>query len=456
MAAERLTIGDLVENTPTDRDRFVDFLRAASILAVILGHWTISVVTRDGGRLQVSSALDSSRWMQGATWLIQVMPVFFFVGGFSNLRSLGGGGGRHGPLAYLRGRVDRLMRPTLLFALVWLAAVAVLSVTTADASLVREAGHLAAQPLWFLAVYLLVVTAAPVMVAAHRRSRVVPLAVLAGAVVLVDVGRLHWGLDGLAMANYLLVFLFAQQLGFAYGDGTLTGVPRGRLLAVAAGAFAGLALLTGPGPYPLSMVGVSGELSNMSPPTLCILVLTVGQVALLMALRPAAERWLQRRRVWTATVVVNARIMTIFLWHLTAILVAGLALIALDLPLPAAAGRQWWLLRPVWLATALVVLLGLVAAFGWAEQPSPRDDRPRAGTLVVALIGVALIVRGLIGLALDGFAPALASPDRSFLFLALSPALDTALMVAGYVLVDGIRRRERTPPALSPPVSPGA
>ncbi len=93
--------------------------------------------------------------------------------------------------------------------------------------------------------------------------------------------------------------------------------------ALAFGALGVLAALTTFGPYPRSMVGLPGDrISNMSPPTVCLAVLTMLQVAVVMLVRPAAQRWLQRDRVWTVTVAGNGMIMTIFLWHLTAALIA--------------------------------------------------------------------------------------------------------------------------------------
>ena len=36
-------LNELVLATPATRDRYVDFLRAASIVAVVIGHWFISI-----------------------------------------------------------------------------------------------------------------------------------------------------------------------------------------------------------------------------------------------------------------------------------------------------------------------------------------------------------------------------------------------------------------------------
>ena len=42
-------IADLAAATPASRERYVDFLRAVSILVVVVGHWTIALIFRDDG-----------------------------------------------------------------------------------------------------------------------------------------------------------------------------------------------------------------------------------------------------------------------------------------------------------------------------------------------------------------------------------------------------------------------
>ena len=69
--------------TPASRNRVVDFLRAAAITVVVLGHWTIIAVDPDGGILP-HGVLDGATWTHPLTWLFQVMPIFFLVGGYSN------------------------------------------------------------------------------------------------------------------------------------------------------------------------------------------------------------------------------------------------------------------------------------------------------------------------------------------------------------------------------------
>ena len=70
--------------TPAIRERYVDFLRAMSILAVVVGHWVVSTIYWQGGVLYLGNAVGLAKGLWLATWVLQVMPIFFFVGGFSN------------------------------------------------------------------------------------------------------------------------------------------------------------------------------------------------------------------------------------------------------------------------------------------------------------------------------------------------------------------------------------
>ena len=71
---------DLAERTPASRNRYVDFLRAVSILAVVVGHWLIAAPAYRDGALVLGHMLDISPWTRWLTWGFQVMPVFFIDG----------------------------------------------------------------------------------------------------------------------------------------------------------------------------------------------------------------------------------------------------------------------------------------------------------------------------------------------------------------------------------------
>ena len=101
-----------------ERDRFIDLLRVVCIVAVVLGHWATTTVVWEPDRVLSVNALSVVPWTRLATWLIQVMPLVFFAGGFANSVSRRRAGSY---LTYLDGRLGRLLIPTAAFLAVWLA-----------------------------------------------------------------------------------------------------------------------------------------------------------------------------------------------------------------------------------------------------------------------------------------------------------------------------------------------
>ncbi|HWC13402.1 MAG TPA: acyltransferase [Actinomycetota bacterium] len=433
MASRSNTLGEMAAATPDSRDRYVDLLRAFSIAVVVLGHWLMAVVYFDGARFEGASALDVVPGLWLATWVLQVMPLFFFVGGFSNLVAWRGIRRRNETYAtYLRTRTTRLMRPTMVFVAAW-TIVAGIAATIAPASFeaMSKATELLAKPLWFLAVYVLVVALAPVMAAFHERFGARVLVALFAAAAIVDVIRIAGDLTVVGYLNFAFVWLFAHQLGYFYADGALRLSRRLSALA-AVSSLSVLALLTGSGIYSPSMVGMRSEAaSNNSPPTICLIVLTLWLVSVAMLLRPAASRWLQRPRNWTAVIAANSMIMTVFLWHLTALLVAVLVLYPLGFPQPVGGTGAWWAWRPLWLVALSTILAGFVVAFGRFERPSAAGvtDRRVAMPRFAVAGGVVALVAGLAGFAQFGFA---FGPAGSLTALPTQPFFNAALVVAGY------------------------
>src|SRR6476646_9740775 len=318
--AERVAAG-----TAADRDRFIDAVRAGSLLVVVLGHWLMATVTVDGGRVAGGNALSAVPALQPATWVLQVMPLFFIAGGFSNLtvwRCLRRRGA--GYPAYLQGRLVRLLRPTLVFVLFWQLALPVAAALGLPQDRLDLIGLLLGQPLWFLGVYVATTALAPALLRWHERSAVPPLLVLAVGAVVVDWFRFWRGMENVGYLNLALVWLFAQQLGFWYAEGRFAAWRRAALWAVVGGCVVALTLLTTLGPYPVSMVGLPGETSNMTPPTVCLLV------------RPRLSAALQRPRPWAAVVRFGAMAMTTYLWHLSVLVLAYVGLISAGVTPPAA------------------------------------------------------------------------------------------------------------------------
>ena len=58
------------------------------MIVVAIGHWLGMVVVLDHGELDGGNLLDFSPEYGWITWIGQVMPLFFFVGGFASATSL--------------------------------------------------------------------------------------------------------------------------------------------------------------------------------------------------------------------------------------------------------------------------------------------------------------------------------------------------------------------------------
>jgi hypothetical protein len=440
MDRRKSNLATMVDGTPDSRDRYMDLLRAFSIAVVVLGHWLMAIVYFDGSRLDGANALDTVPGLWLLTWVLQVMPIFFIVGGFSNLvawRSIKKRGS--GYADYMRSRTARLMRPTLVFVVVW-TLVTTVATFAAPGSLaaMSKATELIAKPLWFLAVYVLVVALAPIMVAFHERHGVRVLVVLTGAAVVVDLVRIVAEVPAVGYLNFAFVWLFAHQLGFFYSDGTLAAFTRRFYVGTAVGCLALLGVLTGSGIYSPSMVGMQTDAaSNNSPPSICLIVLTGWLLSAVMLVRPAASRWLQQRKNWAAVVAANSMIMTVFLWHLTALLVAVLVLYPIGFPQPRGGTSVWWAWRPVWIVVLSVILAGFVAVFAKFERPKAQTSGPLALPGLLTTGAVAALVLGLAGFAQFGFAW---EPSIGIAQLPSQAWFNAALVITGYQVLASRRR----------------
>lgn len=411
----------LAQRTPPGRERYIDLLRALAITMVVLGHWGVTAIGYDDGRPAGHSALADLRWAWPLTWVAQVMPVFFLVGGYANAASLASYRRRGGSAAgWLVDRSARLVRPTTVLLLVLAAGAGIATLRGADPAQVRTVVWFATIPLWFLVAYVAVVALTPPMYALHRRFGLAVPVALVVLVALGDLARLL-GPAALANGNYLFGWLAVHQLGFAWYDAGRTGTRglfrRGLPLSGRAGALllggglVALVLLTAVGPYPVAMLHVPGErLDNAAPPSLALMAAAAAQLGLVLLLRRPAGRRLRRSGPWQAVLAVNAVVLTLFLWHLTAaVLLVGLLDALGVLPTPPVGSAAWWAWRVPWLLALAAVLAVLVAVFGPVEARTRRPPatgpagaggrRLRAGLAVAGYGGV------LAGLLLNSLAP---------------------------------------------------
>ncbi|MEU3704977.1 acyltransferase [Streptomyces anulatus] len=434
------SVRELAGATPATRDRYVDLLRVASLGAVVLGHWLMAAVTPDG----VGNLLAVVPALQPLTWLLQVMPVFFFVGGFSHAlsyRSLL----RKRPerpegfedsvySAFLRARLQRLLRPTTVFVLVWGAAALLVQLLGGGGGLTGVTLRMVTQPLWFIGIYLAMVAFTPPLLKLHERYGWGAFAGLAGAAVAVDVMRFAAGVPYVEFLNFAFVWLAVHQLGFLRADGRIR---RPALLAGAGLVTAGA--LVAFGPYPLSMVGMPGEkVSNMAPPTLALLCHGLWLVGAVELLRAPAARLLERPRVWRTVVAANGVAMTAFLWHLTAMFGVYGAMLALDVELPAPASAAWWAQVPLRIVLAAALTAGLVAVFRTFERPAPTAPGAAGATGAgpLAALGATLCLLGVLGLSMVGFGGLLDGRTALLIAIPVSAPAAVAMTLGGWLLVE--------------------
>ncbi|MFF4103477.1 acyltransferase family protein [Streptomyces sp. NPDC001903] len=425
------TAKDLAEATPGSRDRYVDLLRVASLGTVLLGHWLMAAVSSDG----IGNLLALVPALQVLTWGLQIMPVFFFVGGFSHAlsyRSLARrADGRPVYAAFLRARLQRLLRPTLVFVLLWTAgALAVQLAGGGEGKLTGAALRLVTQPLWFIGIYLAMVAFTPALLKLHRRWGWGAFAALAGSAAAVDVLRFALAVPYVEFLNFAFVWLAVHQLGFLRADGRIT-----RPAVLAAAGLAGAVLLVAYGPYPLSMVGMPGEkVSNMAPPTLALLAHGMWLVGAVELLRAPAAALLARPRVWRGVVAANGIAMTAFLWHLTAMLAVYAAQLGLGLSLPEPATAAWWAQVPVRLLAAAALTGVLVAVFRRFEAPGRGGAEPGSGPR--AALGITLCLLGVLGLSMTGLGGLLEGHSATLIALPVTAPAAIGMALGGWLLVE--------------------
>ncbi|MEP3345475.1 MAG: acyltransferase [Litoreibacter sp.] len=391
------------ERTPETRNRAVDLYRAIAISFVILGHWLlVAGVIRDG-ELEFVILLAEQRWTHYATWLFQVMPVFFFVGGFSN--GLSWTSACKDPVkksAWASSRLSRLLKPTVPVVLAWAVAGVVAHALGVSVELISTASQAALVPVWFLAVYIIMTMAVPVTMAMWDKLGITSVGLLALAAILVD--AIAFGADQgwLRWTNYAFVWLAVHQLGYWWGQAKR---PKPWALGFIAIGLAWLYILIVHFGFPVAMVSVPGaEMSNTRPPTTAMLAVGSVQIGIILLLTDVAQRWLQNTRIWAWVIVFNQMIMSIYLWHMTALLiVVGItAYLFGGIGLHEAPGTGlWWAMRPIWVMLFTAVLIPFVLVFVVFEAGSRTKAEMRPGPWQ-AMLGALMTCSGLVTAAMVG------------------------------------------------------
>lgn len=419
---------ELASRTTEDRNRVVDTMRVVSILIVVTGHWLMAAVVIRDGSIAAENVLTTIPIAGPLTWIFQVMPIFFFVGGYSNALSWRSARRRGEPYAaWLRARLRRLTLPVMPLLVLWGAGGWLALQAGLDSELLQMASVVAIGPTWFLAAYVLIVCLAPFALTMWERWGWASVGLGLGLAAMMDVASIRFGITPLGFLNYIFVWGTVHQVGYAWVDGRTAGTLK-RIGLVAVGLLGTLTLVWA-GPYPVAMVGFdAGELTNTLPPRLTLAFLGMFQAGLVLLYEKTLSRIMESVRAWTAVVLVSGQIMTLYLWHLTAMIIlvaAGLGMSGLGFGIQPFTGL-WWLTRPVWLVALTGVTVPLLLAFGRFERP-PRDPRP-APHWWRPVLAALMICAGLGTLAAGGIAD-----DQGMNGLLLT--LPVAGMVIGGVMV---------------------
>jgi hypothetical protein len=436
------------------RDLALDVVRSWSLLVVVLGHFLMLIVLWGADDVPATgNTLTSGTPWPFVTWLLQVMPLFFIAGGAVNWRSNERFPGTYSQ--WLWQRVRRLMRPTLVYLAALAAIFAVVTVLVrrevTDAYVQGVTG-----PLWFLAVYIPVTALTPATSAWWRRHGVATIAVLAVAVVAIDVLRLHVG-ETWGAINMIAAWTLVHQLGYWYRHGVRRDVA---VWCVVLGLAVNVVLTQVLHWYPTSLVGIPTEkFSNMAPPSVILVCHSFVLFGLFVLLAPWARRRFATPRAFRATARAGLFAMTVYLWHML-VLVAMLALlhvVGLDLPVRVVDGlidpdglAYWFWLVPV--AVVFVLLVYCVARWLWPIEflhlpwfDDPPQRSPSAEWVTGA--GVVLVGGGLLAIAGAGF---------SGFPVAVHPAYGIPVSAAGALvaIVVGIALLRQPLPAPIPAAAP--
>ncbi|MES2865653.1 MAG: acyltransferase [Actinomycetota bacterium] len=392
-------------STRATRDTGIDLVRALCVLGVVLLHsMMVGVTVTDSGPL-FANASDGSWWITPLSWVLQVMPLFFVIGGFAGYTSLRRAQQRGGTAKeFVAARIHRLVLPAVVTIGVVGIVLTVLLANGVPADLVAIAGYRYGQPLWFLGVFLLCQALLPLFAAAHRRAPWITITLIVAAAVAVDAVRNATGIDGVGFVNLAFVWLALQQLGFFFAEGRIDALTRRTRIVIGISAVAALVTTFLTGTYSPDLI------ANINPPTASLLLVGVAHTMLLSILRDRVASWSRLPLPSRFLTFVTPRAMTIYLWHMPVLLaMAGASAVfamTTGIALPEPSSIEWWMTRPLWLVTVVALTAGIAFLLAGIEARRIPTPTRSAGRLVTAsAVGTVAIV----GLLVVGTTPVTAS-----------------------------------------------
>ena len=351
-------------NAKPERDQFVDTLRAIATIAVVCGHSLVIGFWRTDGSIGGGNLLETVPGFRLLTWLFQVVPLFFVLSGYANAAAWETGSRcRADGSAWITSRLRPIALALAVPMLVGAMVAAVGRFFDAEA-IVGRALWLSSIQIWFLAVFVIVTVLSPIGLRSSASLRLQLGALLAAALAVDMVRFMVW--EAVAPMNFVFVWMACHQFGVAWRRGELAGSTRRQ--AVRALIVCATMVLLVAGPYSLSLVHIGGRArSNNYPPTVLLALIAMGQVFGALALRTRIER-VASGRLGAVLARVNANGMTIYLWHLAAISLAGVASLYVPRLQQIPGSLAWWATRPLAFVLLFLCLGPIVMLAGRGER----------------------------------------------------------------------------------------
>jgi Acyltransferase family len=344
----------LVKSSKADEnDRLPTVFRSLALAVVVVWHGALSTLRWDGNGPHAGNPLHLVPGGFVLTWFLQVMPLFFLVGGAVSVGSLRRHFERGGsPKQWVVARVRKLLLPAL--PLVAIGGLAAAFASPATVGVLT----LALSPLWFLGVYAPITMLAPTLYRLHGRFGHRALIGLAGVTGVVQALRIVGFESRLLWALALVGTWSCAFLGGFHVDGL-----RHHPLTAARLCVAGLTVMIMGTAFglPASMVAVRGEaISNMGDVTVSLLGLIAFQAGLVGLFGDRLVRVASRNRVARLVVYVDRYQAAIYVGHLPLWVLTAWLLRSSSLAVGSAADLHWLALRPIWIA--ITIGCGVVAA----------------------------------------------------------------------------------------------
>ena len=311
-------------NTSISRERYIDLLKVISIFVVIFSTDFFLNFESSGYEILINNESTSNSGMSIASWYLNGLAVFFFCNGFSNSIAWYSNTGRDGSVwEFLANRINSILGPMLVLIIIGSFSihysianklVPEYFVTSNDS--LHPTAEFLLWPLWLVSIYLVVLMFSPITAYFHKKSSIMSILFLLVVFLFIDLFNFSGTYLFIKYLNYLFFWLFIHQLGYFYADGTIQQIKLNYFFLLSIFAYLSLYIISTE--YStldsISNFRLTME-TNEDPPTLLMLLSSVGSISFVLLFRNYGERVLKNIYIWSVVSVLNAHLYTYFLWH---------------------------------------------------------------------------------------------------------------------------------------------